>query len=100
MGKVRQVCWHNGVEIAGELLGDKAGNARELRMDVFKDGDRLQDDSGEVIMEQEDVQVDTITASRMLLKFIPIHKTYVVFTDDISNGCSASRICFPTQLPH
>ncbi|MDR6743074.1 hypothetical protein J2X56_005109 [Herbaspirillum sp. 1173] len=58
----------NGVEIARALLGDEASNIGELRVGVFEDGDRsrptkvarLRRDSGEVIMELVDVQVDAI----------------------------------------
>lgn len=73
----------NGVEIARELLGDEARNIGELRVGVFEDGDRrrptkgarLQRDSGEVIMELVDVQVDAIKASRMVIKGIERRQT-------------------------
>ncbi|MBP1314364.1 hypothetical protein RJO15_01580 [Herbaspirillum huttiense F1] len=73
----------NGVEIACELLGDEARNIGELRVGVFEDGDRrrptkgarLQRDSGEVIMELVDVQVDAIKASRMVIKGIERRQT-------------------------
>jgi len=73
----------NGVEIACELLGDEARNIGELRVGVFEDGNRrrptkgarLQRDSGEVIMELVDVQVDAIKASRMVIKGIERRQT-------------------------
>ncbi len=73
----------NGVEIARELLGDEARNIGELRVGVFEDGNRrrptkaarLQRDSGEVIMELVDVQVDAIKASRMVIKGIERRQT-------------------------
>ncbi|WP_432239888.1 hypothetical protein [Herbaspirillum robiniae] len=73
----------NGIEIARELLGDEAQNIGELRIGVFDDGERrrqvkaarLQRESGEVIMELVDVQIEAVKASRMVLKGIERRQT-------------------------
>lgn len=72
----------NGIEVKRELLGDEPRQIGELLIANSDDSKgrptkvaQLQRDSGEVLMELRDVQVDAFRGSRMVLKGIELKET-------------------------